>query len=71
MCDYGNAGVTIYVYNILYMLYIYLPLYQFQPVGFGTEFVPNCPTFAAAVQTSSCAASASLGVDKPVESDHH
>ena len=53
------------------MLYIYLPLHQFQPVGFGSGFVPNCPAFAAAVETSSCAASASLGDDRPVESDHH
>ena len=71
VCMNGNESIAIYTYIQLMRnaCHMYLPMHQFQLVGFGSEFALNCPTFAAAVQSSSCAVSASLGVYKPVVLD--
>ena len=71
VCMNGNESFTIYTYIQMMRnaCHMYLPLHQFQLVGFGSEFALNCPTFAATVQSSSCAVSASLGVYKPVVLD--
>ena len=44
----------------------YVPLYQFQPVGFCSEFAPNYPTFAAVALLSSSEVSAFSGACMPI-----